>query len=125
MNDIIKKLASLAKEIVEEKGLKLFALVLREDAIVWDLLAAASWIDQDRKEALDYLVQKVQATLTKQELLDLSGIVFVQYDLFTIGYFLYEERKKSWIELNNADFLGVYAKKVYVFVEPVSSLQVY
>jgi hypothetical protein len=114
MREMIKKVGSLVDTIISEKGeLSLFALALREDAIVWDLLIAADWIDKDRKEALNYLVKKVQEVLTTNELLDLSGIILLDNDYF-LGY--PDFRSETGWEENNIDLYGVEVKKAYVFV---------
>ncbi|RCR70170.1 hypothetical protein [Larkinella punicea] len=121
MKQMIKKIGSLVDTIAFEKGeLSFFALALREDSIVWDLLIAADWIDKDRKNSLDYLVRKVQGVLTTHELLDLSGIILLDNDYFSgVSQF----KSESGWEENNIDLYGVAVKKAYVFV--ASDVEVY
>ena len=80
MKQIIEKLASLERDIASEKGeFSLFALFLREDAgDTWDLLASAPWLEADKRESLDYLVNQLRARLDTQELLSLSRIVLLE-----------------------------------------------
>lgn len=115
MRDLIRKIGSLVQPITNEKGdLSFFGLVLREDASVWDLLVAAKWIDEDRKQALDYLVKQVQRVLTKQELLDISGIILLQDEYF-VGHSKFTS-ETGWEE-TDIDLYGVAVKKAYIFVE--------
>ena len=80
MKQMIEKLAALERHISTEKGdFSLFALLLREEAEdKWDLLIAAPWLETDKKESLAYLVNKIRAQLTTQELLSLSRIVLLE-----------------------------------------------
>ena len=80
MKQTIEKLASLARDITSEKGeFSLFALFLREDADdKWDLLASAPWLEANKRESLDYLVNQLRARLNTQELLSLSRIVVLE-----------------------------------------------
>ena len=113
MKELVSKIGSLVGPIIKEKGgLHFFGLVLREDASVWDLLVAAEWIDQDRNEALKYLVKKVQSVLTKQELLAISAVILLQSE-----YYIHQpimESEGGWVE-NNIDLYGLTVKKAYIF----------
>jgi hypothetical protein len=82
MKQMIEKLASLERDIASEKGeLSLFALFLREDADnTWDLLASAPWLEPNKRESLDYLVNQLRSRLDLQELLALSRIVLLEED---------------------------------------------
>jgi hypothetical protein len=87
MRQTIEKLASLERDIASEKGeFSLFALFLREDADeTWDLLASAPWLEADKRESLEYLVNEIRARLDTQELLSLSRIVLaVPHYRFTL-----------------------------------------
>ena len=114
MKEFISKIGSLVKPITKEKGeLSFFGLALREEASVWDLLVAAEWVDQDRDEALKYLVQQVQHVLTKQELLKLSAIIMLQNEYFA-GHTKFMS-EAGWEE-TDIDLYGVAVKKAYIFV---------
>jgi len=80
MKQTIEKLASLEHDIASEKGeFSLFALFLREDTDdKWDLLASAPWLEADKRESLEYLVNQLRARLDTQELLSLSRIVLLE-----------------------------------------------
>ena len=80
MKQTIEKLASLERDITSEKGeFSLFALFLREDADdTWDLLASAPWLEVDKRESLEYLVNQLRSRLDTQELLSLSRIVVLE-----------------------------------------------
>lgn len=116
MKQLIKKIGSLVEPITAEKGqFSFFALALREDASVWDLLVAAEWIDADQKQALDYLVYQVQHILTKPELLKISAIIMLRHEYFTEGSPVKSE--VAWEE-SDIDLYGVAVQKAYIFVAP-------
>ena len=116
MKQLIKKIGNLIGPITAEKGeLSFFALALREDSSVWDLLVAAEWIDQDRDEALKYLVRQVQHGLTKQELLKISAIIMLRHEYFMEGSLVRSEM--GWEE-SDIDLYGVAIQKAYIFIAP-------
>lgn len=80
MKEIVNKLMSIEKETSEERGeYNLFALFLREDSSnKWDILIAANWIDNNKEDALKYLVPKIQKAFTQDELLQISRIVIIE-----------------------------------------------
>lgn len=122
MKTLVNKIGQLRKVIEEQQGeFTLYALVLPEDAIVWDMLVAAKWIDKDQSAALRYLVKEVQSILTKQELLNLSGILL--FDSDKIGEDGMSINSDTGWEENNIDFYGRQAQKAYVFVAPVADFQ--
>ncbi|WP_420149778.1 hypothetical protein [Spirosoma sp.] len=116
MKEIIKKIGGLVSAINAEQGqLSFFALALREDAFVWDLLVAAQWIDEDQRQALDYLTKRVQSVLTKQELLKISAIILLRHEYYTEGTILKSEF--GWEE-SDIDLYGITVQKAYIFVAP-------
>src|SRR5690349_10740210 len=80
MNELIKKLSPLEKEISEERGdFSLFALFLREDSPDrWDVVISAPWFGGDEKSALQYMAKKLRSRLRPQDLLRISRIVIVE-----------------------------------------------
>lgn len=85
------------------------------------MLVSAKWIDEDQSSALRYLVKEVQAVLTKQELLMLSGILLFETDKIA-EYGSSVDSETGWEE-NNVDFYGRHVQKAYVFVSPVADFQ--
>ena len=79
MNDLVDRFVQLEREIASDRGgFWLFALFLREDAPDrWDLVVSAPWTYADRKAALQFLAQRLQAHLEPEELIGLSRIVLV------------------------------------------------
>ncbi len=124
MRTLVNKLGQLRKVIGEQRGeFTLYALVLPEDAIVWDMLVAANWIDEDQSAALQYLVKEVQNVLTEQELLSLSGILLFDSNQFTGDDSSSMDSEMGW-EQNNIDFYGRHVQKAYVFVAPIENFQI-
>lgn len=123
MKEIVNKIGKLAKELIQERGdIAFLALVLREDDIAWEIVISAQWIDDNRSEALDYLVAKVQKALTKIELLSISSIVFLQRSYFS-------ENPPNWEaytgwEENDIDLYGIAVKKAFIFLASDTELQV-
>ena len=121
MKALANKIGPLRKVIEEQKGpLALYAMVLPEDAIAWDMLVAATWIDKDQSDALKYLVKQVQSVLTKQELLNLSGILLFDTDKLA-EYGVSVDSETGWEE-NNIEFYGRRVQKAYIFVGPLVGL---
>ena len=116
MKELILKIGNLVQPITDERGeLSFFALVLREEASVWDILVAAKWIDLDRKQALAYLVKQVQRVLTKQELLKISGIILLQSEYYEHQQIMRSPTPTSWVE-NNVDLYNIAVKQAFIFV---------
>lgn len=119
MRTLATKIGQLRKVIEKQRGeFTLFALVLPEEAIAWDMLVSAKWIDEDQSAALRYIVKEVQSVLTKKELLTLSGILLFDSDKIT-EYGSSVDSETGWEE-NNIEFYGRQVQKAYVFVSPVA-----
>jgi hypothetical protein len=117
MKQIIEKLASLERDIASEKGeFSLFALFLREDTDdKWDLLASAPWLDANKRESLDYIVNQLRARLDTRELLSLSMIVLLEKDNPVLEAIHQEIKVRHGIaEVMDSVFYGVAIKHAYI-----------
>ena len=117
MKQIIEKLTSLERNIASEKGeFSLFALCLREDAEdKWDLLASAPWLDANKRESLEYLVNQLRSRLDTQELLSLSMIVLLEKDNPVLEAIHKEVRvRHGMAEVRDSIFFGVPIKHAYI-----------
>lgn len=117
MKQLVEKLIALERQISTKKGeFSLFALFLREDAQdKWDLVAAAAWLEADKKKALDYLAQQLQSSLEPQELLSLSRIVLVDIDdpaLQAVSRMTKGEHQIT--EVKDHNFFGLEIKDAYI-----------
>lgn len=117
MKELINKYRYLERLISREKGdFILFALFLREDAVdKWDLAVAAPWIDANRKDALSYIANQVQARFKPEELASLSRIVLINQTnpaLRTINRTV--TIKHGTAEVQNPDFFGFQIKHAYI-----------
>jgi hypothetical protein len=121
MKTVVNKMGLLAKEIAAERGrFTVFAYVLREDAIAWDLVVAAPWIDADNMGALRFFAQKLQRILTKDELLNLSGVILLRHEEFSgISSDMTSDTGR---EETDIDFFGRHIEKGYVFVAPTEDM---
>ena len=80
MEQLVDKLASLEREVSSQKGdFALFGVFVREDAQNrWDLLVSAQWLEANKKEALEYLADRLKLQLDAQEWLSLSRVVILE-----------------------------------------------
>ena len=74
-------------EISKEKGeFSLFMLLHREEGTdKYDLIVSAPWLEVDKRQGLEYLVEKVQSKLNRDELLTISRIVILEKDNPTLA----------------------------------------
>ena len=117
MKPLAEKLVSLEGQISKEKGaFALFALFLREEVQDrYDLVVSSSWIEEDKKAALDYLAKQLRSCLEPQELLSLSRIVLVDLDnpsLRAINKAIKVEHGLS--EVKNGTFFDLEIKHAYI-----------
>lgn len=117
MKKLIEKLRKIERSLSEEKGpFLLFALFLRDDAPgVWDLVAAADWIDKDRVKALREIGTLLQDKLSVDELVMLARIVLIETNnkgLRAISRVVAVEH--GLVELRENEFFGLEIKRAYV-----------
>lgn len=123
MKALARKLGQLKAAIEEQRGpFTLFVLVLPEEAIAWDLLVSAQWMDADQASALRYLVKEVQRVVTKEELLNLSGILIFDSKKFpTTGTPIGNANGQR---IDDVDVYGRHAEKAYFFVAPAQDFEI-
>ena len=113
MKELVSKFISIEDEISKDKGdFILFALFLREDAETgWDLLVSAPWIQANKKEALNYLANRVQSSFTQTELLNLSRIAILETDNPALENFHKSINvEHGSVEVVNSNFFGLQIK---------------
>ena len=117
MKDLLDRFVELERNLSAERGdFSLFALFLREDAVdKWDLVAAAPWIEADRKVALPYITRQIQQAFNSEELTRLSRVVLIDESnpgLTAINQALTVQHGKS--EVLNSNFFGLQIKHAYI-----------
>lgn len=117
MKDFLKNMVSVERSLADEKGaLSLFALFLREDAPgKWDLLVSAPWIEKNKQEVMKFIAGKVQKTLSKKELLNLSRIVIIEQSNPALSAFqsaIHVEHGDA--EIQDSNFFGLQIKHAHV-----------
>ena len=125
MKQMIEKLASLERDIASEKGeFSLFALFLREDADdKWDLLASAPWLDANKRESLEYLVNQLRTRLDTKELLSLSRVVLLEKDNPALQAIHKEIKVRHGIaEVRDTIFFSVPIKHAYIITSERDNL---
>lgn len=78
-NPIVDKFVEIEKEIASERGdFVLFALLEREERPGrWDVVAAASWLGDDKWPALNYIIDKIDHKLSREERGTLSMVALL------------------------------------------------
>lgn len=117
MKKIVEKLKQQEQIMTEEKGpFDLFALFLREDAPdKWDLVVAAQWIEGNKKEALKYISETLQESLTQDELLKLSRIAIIDENNPALDAFQRAMHvEHGMTEIQDSNFFGLHIKHVYL-----------
>jgi len=117
MKEIVEKLKEQEVVMAKEKGpFELYALFLREDAPdKWDLVVAAEWINENKEASFKYIAEKVQKSLSKEELLKLSRIVLIDGtnpSLEALHRAMSVEHNIA--EIQDSNFFGIQIKHAYL-----------
>jgi len=129
MRELLNRFIQLERTLADERGeFGLFALFLRDDAgaglgtsgysgysAKWDLVAAAEWIEGNRKNALLYITRNIQEVFTVIELSQLSRIVLVDLnnpEVAAINRSVTVQHGQAEIRDNN--FFGLQIKHAYI-----------
>ena len=117
MKEIVEKLKKQEVVMANEKGpFELYALFLREDAPdKWDLVVAAEWINENKEASFKYIAEKVQKSLSKDELLKLSRIVLIDEtnpSLEALHRAISVEHSNT--EIQDSNFFGIQIKHAYL-----------
>lgn len=116
IKDIVAKLLNIEKEISHDKGsFNLFALFLRDGYNQWDILVSSEWIDKEKYKSFRYIASKVQIELTKEEIIEISGIEVIDHDnpeLESIYRAISTEH--SIVEIINCNFFGFIIRYGYI-----------
>lgn len=108
----------LERSLSSEKGeFELFALFLPEDSPgKWDLLISAPWIKREGSIEFREVAQKIQKTLSKEELLKLSRIILIDRKnpmLEAFNRTIHAEHAIT--EVKDSNFFGLPIKHAYIF----------
>jgi hypothetical protein len=87
LGDLVTRIQKLERAVSEEKGdFDLFGLFLRDNSTDrWDLVVAAKWIVNNKKQALDLMSVKLKSIVRMPAMLMISRIVLLtRQDAFLI-----------------------------------------
>lgn len=114
--EMVMKLLNIEKEVAYKKGsFNLFALFLRDGENKWDLLISSAWIDKEKYESLRYIASIIQRKLTKEELLEISGIEIIDHNDSALNEIYNSINvEHSIVEKTNRDFFGVMIRRAYI-----------
>lgn len=117
MNEIVQRLRALEQSLSDDKGpFKLFGLFLREDAPdVWDLVAAADWLDRNSTKDMRTLAEAVRKALGKDLITKISRVIILDADnpaLRAVSSALHVSH--SVAEVSNSNFFGLPIRHAYI-----------
>jgi hypothetical protein len=130
MNELfVSKFVAVEREVASEKGpFSLFALLLREEFVDvastsstglmttrWDVVTAAPWLSRTKAD-YDYLVGKVQAHLSSDEMLSISRFVVLDGDAPLVEAFhrTVNGIEHGRVEIRNSVLFGLNIQLAYV-----------
>ncbi|MDQ3635594.1 MAG: hypothetical protein M3405_13950 [Acidobacteriota bacterium] len=113
---LAEKIRETEVEISSEKGeFVLFALIEREDSLgKWDIVISAKWIEDKKKEVIEFIASNLKNKLNEEEQLMLSRIVVLSPNdpfvksLNMIGV------EHGTVRISNNNFNGVFIKEGYL-----------
>lgn len=117
VTNLIEKFARLEAEIAQERGdFTLFALFMREDVPDrWDLIISAPWVGEDKRGAVDYLIDQIKSKLGKEDLIWLSRIVPVDpedVEVQDLNRTIQVEHGN--VEVRDSNFFGLAIKRAHI-----------
>jgi hypothetical protein len=115
--ELSEKFRELESRIAEEKGdFVLFALFMREDAPDrWDLIVAAPWVGNDKRDAVHYFVSQIKSRLGEQGLTMLSRIVVVEpQDVAVQALNRAIQTEHGGVEIRDSNFFGLPVKHAFI-----------
>ena len=117
MKEQAEKLQKVEKELSDSKGqFELFALFLREDAPnKWDLLISADWARENKKDAINCILEEVRKVLSDQELLMLSRLIILDKDDMALKALHGAINTEHGLaEISDSNFFGLAIKHAYL-----------
>ena len=113
---IAEKLRQIEIEISSVKGdFNLFALIEREDSLgKWDIVVAANWVDNERKELISDVALKVRKNLSEDEQLMLSRIVTLSPSDALVRSLNMIGVEHGMAKLSSNNFNGIIIKEAYL-----------
>jgi hypothetical protein len=126
MKNIIEKLRELEQKLAEEYGdFALFAIFQREEAPKnkLDIVVSAAWFGEDDKQTLKFMIDNIQSTLTREEMLMLSKVVVLHpSELFVRDIVNDIQVEHGATEFTYRDFNGMLMKHAYIVTaKPVAA----
>ena len=117
MKRLLEKMVALERDISRKKGdFSFFALFVRENSPDHlDLVAAAPWLKDNERKIRSYFAKELQSRLDPQEVLALSGLIFLGEDdpkLVRVQRNLAVEH--GLIEVKDEEFFGMGMKRAYI-----------
>lgn len=117
MTEEVEKFRSVVKACEEDRGpFKLFGIFKRADTPdVWDVVASAPWLNENRLDGLRYLAAKLGEVFSDDEMLNLSRIIPMNTNDAALVQFVDWARSLPLpIMLVNSFFAGALVTEGYV-----------
>ena len=125
MSELANKLATVEREIAEERGgFALFALFLRQDAEnKWDLVVSSPSFLRAEKEDMKYLADRIRSRLDPDELVSLSRIVLIDPDDGEVKAVNKAIRvEHGMAEVRDSNFFGLQIKHAFIITSKEKDL---
>ncbi|MCE7065518.1 hypothetical protein [Dyadobacter sp. CY326] len=117
MKEIIDKLIKIEQESAAEKGdYELFALFLREESFGrWDIVVYSKWACLDYPNSRKYLSEKIQNSLSADEIVQISRIVVLDQANLEMPDFIQNLNvQHGAATIKDEEFLGQQIERGYV-----------
>lgn len=124
VTNLIEKFARLEAEIAQERGdFAFFALFMREDVPDrWDLIISAPWVGEDKRGAVDYLIDQIKSKLGKEDLIWLSRIVPADPDHVEVQDLNRAiQVEHGNVEVRDSNFFGQAIKRAHIITSKLPS----
>lgn len=79
MNEFLDKITQIEREVSAKNGdFDLFALFEPDENALWDVVLSSVWAAQNKRAAIGEVAALLQARLSEEEILTLSGIIVLE-----------------------------------------------
>jgi hypothetical protein len=118
---LAKKMTALAKKIIADKGpVVLFGLLQREKSPddEWDIVLAAPWVNEHKRESIQYLGDQVRELLSDEEMLGIARLVLFDHDDSVVKAMLKSFKGLSgrFVDVHHQTEGGAVIRRAYIIV---------
>lgn len=126
MEKLLEKFHAVARTIAQERGpCKLFALLEKERVpYQWDVVLCSESLPDEDMEVLRYVVNTIQAVLSRREMSQLSAVILLDVnDIFIKALQQFLEEQNNPTAFSQVDINGLEVRKGYMIISPVKTVE--